>query len=110
MARVASASTAMDSPVAALQRCPRQDGVELVTADDKKKSNAMVDEDMVRALARLLDETRLTEIEIEQRGLRVRIARQSAVTYAPAAPEAARTIPAAMPASALDPSKHPGVV
>ena len=81
-----------------------------MTADDKKKSNAIVDEDVVRALARLLDETRLTEIEIEQRGLRVRIARQVTVTYAPPAPEATRAIPAAIPAGALDPSLHPGVV
>jgi len=81
-----------------------------VTADDKKKSNAIVDEDVVRNLARLLDETRLTEIEIEQRGMRIRIARQSAVTYTPAAPEAARAIPTAIPAGALDPSQHPGVV
>jgi len=81
-----------------------------VTADDKKKSNAIVDEDVVRTLARLLDETRLTEIEIEQRGMRVRIARQAAVTYVPPAPEAARAIPAAIPAGALDPSQHPGVV
>jgi acetyl-CoA carboxylase biotin carboxyl carrier protein len=81
-----------------------------VTADDKKKSNAIVDEDVVRTLARLLDETRLTEIEIEQRGLRVRIARQTIVTYAPLAPEAARAMPAAMPAGAIDLSQHPGVV
>jgi acetyl-CoA carboxylase biotin carboxyl carrier protein len=79
-----------------------------VTADDKKKSNAIVDEDVVRALARLLDETRLTEIEIEQRGWRVRVARQGAATYAAAAPEATRAI--AIPAGALDPSQHPGVV
>src|SRR5215467_2613285 len=92
-------------------RCPTRDGVELVTADDKKKSNAIVDEDVVRALARLLDETRLTEIEIEQRGLRVRIARQGAVTYTPSIPETpTRTIAAAIPATALDPSQHPGVV
>jgi acetyl-CoA carboxylase biotin carboxyl carrier protein len=94
----------------ALQRFSKRDGVELVTANDRKKSNAVVDEDVVRTLARLLDETRLTEIEIEQRGVRVRIARQSAVTYAPAAPEAARAVPAAMPAVAIDPSQHPGVV
>ena len=83
-----------------------------MTADDKKKSNALVDEEVVRALARLLDETRLTEIEIEQRGVRVRIARQAAVTYAPPAPgpEATRAVPAAMPAGAIDPSQHPGVV
>src|SRR5215470_3175226 len=101
MTRLASASTAMESRPASLQRCPNQDGVELVSADDKKKPNAMVDEDVVRTLARLLDETRLTEIEIEQRGLRVRIARQGAVTYVPPPPEAARSIPAALPASSL---------
>ena len=33
-----------------------------------------VDEDVVRALARLLDETKLTEIEIERDGFRVRVA------------------------------------
>jgi acetyl-CoA carboxylase biotin carboxyl carrier protein len=86
------------------------DGVELVTAaDDSKKSDTIVDEEVVRTLARLLDETRLTEIEIEQHGLRIRIARQSSVTYAPAM-EAPRPIPAPMPAGALDPSQHPGVV
>ena len=110
MTRVASASTAMDWPRGGLAASSKQDGVELVAADDKKKSNTMVDEDVVRTLARLLDETRLTEIEIEQRGLRVRIARQAAVTYAPPAPEAALAIPAAIPTSSLDPSKHPGVV
>jgi acetyl-CoA carboxylase biotin carboxyl carrier protein len=93
-----------------LQRCPKRDGVELVAADNKKKYDAMVDEDVVRALARLLDETRLTEIEIEQRGLRVRIARQAMVAYAPPAQEAVRTIPVPIPAGAIDPSQHPGVV
>ena len=33
---------------------------------------------VVRALATLLDETGLTEIEVEQGGLRVRVARQHA--------------------------------
>jgi acetyl-CoA carboxylase biotin carboxyl carrier protein len=81
-----------------------------VGGDDKKKSSAVIDEDVVRSLARLLDETRLTEIEIEQRGLRVRVARQAAVTYAPPAPDAPRAIAVAMPAGVLDPSQHPGVV
>src|SRR5689334_7136639 len=63
--RSAFASMVMDSRTATLQRFPKRDGVEPVTADDKKKSNAIVDEDVVRTLARLLDETRLTEIEIE---------------------------------------------
>src|SRR5215469_11040255 len=56
-----------------------RDGVEPVAGEDKKKTDAVVDEDVVRSLARLLDETRLTEIEIEQRGWRVRVARQAAV-------------------------------
>ena len=87
------------------------DGVELVTAaDDSKKADTIVDEEVVRTLARLLDETRLTEIEIEQHGLRIRIARQSTVTYAPPAVEAPRPIPAPVPAGAFDPSQHPGVV
>ena len=81
-----------------------------MAGDDKKTCNADVDEDVVRSLARLLDETRLTEIEIEQHGRRVRVARQAAVAYAAPALETARTIPVAMPAGALDPSQHPGVV
>lgn len=81
-----------------------------MAGDDNKKTEAVVDEEVVRSLARLLDETRLTEIEIEQHGLRVRIARQAAVTYAPPAADAARAIPLAMPAGALDPAKHPGAV
>jgi acetyl-CoA carboxylase biotin carboxyl carrier protein len=88
------------------------DGVELVTAaDDNRKSDTIVDEEAVRVLARLLDETRLTEIEIEQHGLRIRIARQANVTYAPPpSMEAPRPISTPVPAGALDPSQHPGVV
>jgi acetyl-CoA carboxylase biotin carboxyl carrier protein len=81
-----------------------------VAGEDNKASSADVDEDVVRSLARLLDETRLTEIEIEQHGRRVRVARQAAIAYAPPAFETARTIPVAVPAGALDPSQHPGVV
>jgi acetyl-CoA carboxylase biotin carboxyl carrier protein len=81
-----------------------------VAGDDMKTPGPAVDEEMVRSLARLLDETRLTEIEIEQGGLRVRVARQAAaaIAYAPAEP--ARAVPLAIPAGVLDPSQHPGVV
>src|SRR5260370_384167 len=67
---------------------------------------------MVRSLARLLDETRLTEIEIEQGGLRVRVARQAApAPIAIATSESARALPAASAHSgAADPADHPGVV
>jgi acetyl-CoA carboxylase biotin carboxyl carrier protein len=86
-----------------------------VTGDpDKPKPRAGVDEDVVRSLARLLDETRLTEIEIEQDGLRVRVARQAApaTSVAIAASETGRHIPAVMSAHAAvaDPHDHPGLV
>ncbi len=72
-----------------------------------------VDErETIRDLAKLLDETNLTEIEIERAGLRVRIARNVSVAaaapvhYAPA-PAASASAPAA-PSSDL--AKHPGMV
>ena len=78
---------------------------------DKLAPRATVDEEMVRSLARLLDKTRLTEIEIEQDGLRVRVARQAA-PFAIATSETARMIPGAVSAhpAAADPADHPGVV
>jgi acetyl-CoA carboxylase biotin carboxyl carrier protein len=66
---------------------------------------------LIRELALLLDETNLTEIEIERAGLRVRVARNISIAaslppnYAPAgAPLAAG------PAPVADIAKHPGVV
>ena len=67
-------------------------------------------EDMVRSLAKLLDETGLTEIEIEEAGRRVRVARAGpGVTYAaaPAAPAPRLQTATERP---LDPAAHPGVV
>jgi len=69
-------------------------------------------EDMVRSLAKLLDETGLTEIEIEEGGRRIRVARAAApATYVAAPPAAAA--PWVQPVAAerpADPSEHPGVV
>ena len=66
---------------------------------------------MIRELAALLDETRLTEIEIERDGLRVRVARNVTVGAAvPAAYQAAPAPAAAPAASVADISKHPGMV
>src|SRR5262249_4736337 len=77
---------------------------------------APVDHDLIRELARLLDETGLTDIEIEQEGLRVRVGRQAAPAGAGPPPYAhvppppvAAPAPAALDAPG-DPSKHPGVV
>jgi len=69
--------------------------------------------ELIRDLATLLDQTNLTEIEIERAGLRVRVARNIATSaIVPAAPMLAPTVaaPAAEAAAAPDMSKHPGVV
>jgi acetyl-CoA carboxylase biotin carboxyl carrier protein len=69
-----------------------------------------IDKKLIRELARLLDETGLTEIEIERDGLRVRVGRGAlAATAQPAAaPVVITTAPVvAMPA---DLAKHPGAV
>ena len=68
------------------------------------------DSALIRELATLLDETRLTEIEIERAGLRVRVARNVSIAAAvPSAPLHATASPAAA-APAADIAKHPGVV
>jgi acetyl-CoA carboxylase biotin carboxyl carrier protein len=75
------------------------------------------DSALIRELALLLDETSLTEIEIERAGLRVRVARNisiaagipAGVAVATAAPVAIGS-PAAAAAAGTDFSKHPGVV
>jgi acetyl-CoA carboxylase biotin carboxyl carrier protein len=80
-----------------------------------KSPKTLVDRELIQELSKLLDETGLTEIEIEQDGQRIRVAR-GAVAVAPvAAPVRAATTSVPQPvgesASApLDPAKHPGVV
>jgi acetyl-CoA carboxylase biotin carboxyl carrier protein len=69
---------------------------------------ADADSTLIRELAQLLDETRLTEIEIERAGLRVRVARMVNVT-APA-PVAAAAAPATAAAPPAEGAKHPGMV
>jgi acetyl-CoA carboxylase biotin carboxyl carrier protein len=60
------------------------------------KSKPAVDAAAIRELADLLAETGLTEIEIEQAGVRLRVSRQAAPTFTRSAPIAA---PAAAAAS-----------
>ena len=72
-----------------------------------------IDHDMIRALAKLLDETGLTEIEIEREGERVRVARQAQpVAASVPARFAAPAVEAEVSAERVpsDLSKHPGVV
>lgn len=68
--------------------------------------------EVIRELAALLDETKLTEIEIERDGLRVRVARNVSFGAAmPAGYQPAAPMPAAAQAPApADISKHPGMV
>ena len=70
----------------------------------------IVDRDLIRELTKLLEETGLTEIEIEQDGQRVRVARNNAAPAAPRAVAAAPQPVAQSVAAPVDPSKHPGVV
>jgi acetyl-CoA carboxylase biotin carboxyl carrier protein len=73
------------------------------------------DSALIRELALLLDETNLTEIEIERAGLRVRVARNVSIAASiPASVQPAASVPLAavapVPAAAADLAKHPGVV
>src|SRR5450432_3133116 len=76
------------------------------------KTAPTVDHALIHELTKLLDETGLTEIEIEQDGQRVRVARGSvAASPAPRAPSAPVPQPVAESIAArMDPAKHPGVV
>ena len=85
------------------------------------KANAKFSSDdsaLIRELALLLDETSLTEIEIERAGLRLRVARNISIAAAmppSVAPPAVATTPAAASvgaagAPAIDFTKHPGAV
>jgi acetyl-CoA carboxylase biotin carboxyl carrier protein len=78
----------------------------------KNKEKLAVDPDIVRELARLLDETGLNEIEFERDGERVRVARQTQGGASSRAPAAATDMPLPVPREPvpLDPAKHPGVV
>ena len=77
----------------------------------------MSEHELIRELAKLLDETGLGEIEVEREGVRVRVARQSVTQVMAGAAPHVPPIPAFAPAPAVttapletDPAKHPGVV
>lgn len=83
------------------------------------KSKPGIDAGAIRELAELLTETGLTEIEIEQGGMRLRVARQVAPVFAhPPAAQSGQTVTvtpggAAAPAAAEAPKRegpHPGAV
>ncbi|MFA6139773.1 MAG: acetyl-CoA carboxylase biotin carboxyl carrier protein [Hyphomicrobium sp.] len=81
-----------------------------MTAKDQGETSGD-EQRLIRQLAELLNETGLSEIEIEKSGLKVRVARTLHVQSTVAAPAAAAAAPAAAGApKTADPGKHPGVV
>jgi acetyl-CoA carboxylase biotin carboxyl carrier protein len=72
---------------------------------------------LIRTLATILDETGLTEIELEREGTRVRVSRAMAISASVAAPASAPShptapalAPAESPKPASDLAAHPGLV
>jgi acetyl-CoA carboxylase biotin carboxyl carrier protein len=81
-------------------------------AKDKTEKTSP-EHELIRELAGLLNETGLTEIEIEKSGLKVRVARQVTMTAAVPAMHAPASLAggaAAAPAAVADPGRHPGCV
>lgn len=84
--------------------------------NSKGPKSSTIDQDLIRDLAALLKETELSEIEFEQGGLRLRVARQlSGVTHvAPSAPVAAPVVAVAtaagIPSGEGDAASYPGAV
>ena len=88
-----------------------------MTAKDQGAKAASAEGQMIRELAELLNDTGLSEIEIEKSGLKIRVAKKLHVTgaapiaYAPAQAAAAPATEAkSKAASSGDPAKHPGAV
>ena len=90
-----------------------------MTAKDQGAKSASPEGQMIRELAELLNDTGLSEIEIEKSGLKIRVAKTVHVTAA--APMSYGPAPAAAPVAAgsdakpaasasNDPAKHPGAV
>ncbi|ASL41370.1 MULTISPECIES: acetyl-CoA carboxylase biotin carboxyl carrier protein [Acetobacter] len=83
-------------------------------------SGLLVDAEAIRALAEILAETGLTEIEVSEKDSRIRVARMPApvqavaaapqAVAAPAPAPAAAPAEAAVPAAPADLSRHPGAV
>jgi acetyl-CoA carboxylase biotin carboxyl carrier protein len=89
-----------------------------MTAKDQGPKMGSAEGQMIRELAELLNDTGLTEIEIEKSGLKIRVAKKISITAA--APQAYLSAPVPTAAStpgeakaatgAGDLSKHPGAV
>jgi len=69
-----------------------------------------IDAEAIRALSDLLAETGLTEIEVEQNGARIRVARAGAMAAIAAAPVSVAPAPAAAPVAAPSSGPQAGAV
>jgi len=83
--------------------------------ENKPGSAMQVDADLVRQLAVLLDDTNLTEIEVQDGDRRIKVARNISVAaaapaYTAPAPVAAVSAPPAAPVADIPAAEHPGTV
>jgi acetyl-CoA carboxylase biotin carboxyl carrier protein len=76
-------------------------------SSEMAKPKSAIDHDLIRELAKLLEETGLTEIEFERNGERVRVARRAKRAAAASAPPVA---PVASDDGSIDLARHPGLV
>ena len=82
-----------------------------MSGERRSKDKLAIDPELVRELARLLEETGLSEIEFERDGQRVRVARQMQALVGPSSLASVADVPLLVPEPAsIDPAKHPGVV
>ncbi len=77
-----------------------------VSASGSKEARA----ELVRELSALLEETGLSEIEVEQNGMRIRVSRGGPAVYPPDPGEPVRTLPKTPAVPAAPAAPHPGTV
>lgn len=98
-----------------------QKGIKGMTSKKQEEPTSSPEGQLIRELAELLNDTGLSEIEIEKSGLKIRVARNLTVAASVDAPTAAAPPPASQSAAPADGSsepqlatddlsKHPGVV
>jgi acetyl-CoA carboxylase biotin carboxyl carrier protein len=85
------------------------------TDEDMAEEKTTIERELILELAELLTATGLTEIEIEKKGIRLRVARNAMVShtvanYAPGQAAGEAHAPAAAPAAPKSPAEHPGAV
>jgi len=92
----------------------------MAAKDHDNKKSATAEGQLIRELAELLNDTGLSEIEIEKSGLKIRVAKTLTVAAAVAAPAypplpspalpGATPVAADVPAAGADFAKHPGAL